>query len=888
MKRSLRSWLWRVPLEREVDEELELHVELRTRELVARGVDERIAREMALARLGDRSRLTRTCVDLGRKRDREMRLTQWIEEVGTDIRFALRQLRASPAFTCIAALTLALGIGANSAIFALADAALLRPLPFTEPERLVMVWERRAEVSRGGVNPLDFVDWTERNRTFTALAAVMQTSATISGKDGPSEPLPSQAVTLQFFDVFALRPIAGRTFVPDDLPDRGVVVLSEGFWRRQFGGDPATVGRQIRMGGEPFTIIGIVPDVSFVLPRSPGVTEGPNLWTLLDTPADRGPAERYAHYFRVVGRLRPGVSLETAQADMTAIAEAIARETPTTNAGHGVFVEPLRAALVGPELRLTSWLLLGVVGFVLMLCCANVANLVLARTTTRVRELAVRSALGAGRQRIVRQLLTESVVLAGIGGAAGGVAGAILLQVAPTLMPPGLLPAAVPLAFDVRVLVFCAAASAFVAIACGLIPAWRATSVSLTQAVAVDGRTSTLRSTRLASVVAAAEVAVALFLLCGAGLLLRTLAALNDVDSGAGARNVLTMNVAAGMSNDLDYLRQYYEAVEREVRTVPGVSRVTFGSALPFGGVWYGQNFDIDGEPPRPEANRTGAGYQIVGASYFETLDIPILAGRGFDDRDHADAVQVCVVDDTFVQRYLQGREPIGTRLVVNAMASPPRTVLREIVGVVRHVKERPDELEPQPFIYVPLAQNPWWAASLVVRPKEGDATALTSAVRTAVARVNRDRPPAAVRTLSAIQAEATARPRFRAILVGTFAGLALLLAVIGVFGVLAYSVEQRTREFGVRIALGASAGSVLRMVFASAGRMVMAGALVGLALAVATARTITTFLFGVEPLDPVAFAAAGIVLAITAAVAVAAPALRAARVDPVVAFRAE
>ena len=812
-----------------------------------------------------------------------MPLTRWLEEFRDDVKFAIRQLKSSPAFTIVAALTLALGIGTNSAMFALADAALLRPLPFSEPDRLVMLSERRGDASGIPVNPLDFVDWGQRNRTFTALAAVVQSGGAMTGEDGTAEQVSGQAVTPRFFEVFGLTPVAGRVFVASDEGAQDVVVLSEGFWRRRFGADPDVVGQSIRLAGRPLTVVGIAPGVPFVLPGFPSAPS--DLWTVLNTPRDRGPSQRYAHYFRVVGRMASGVSIDAARADMEAVAEGIARETPSTNAGHGVAIAPLRDSLVSGELRLTSMLLLGVVGFVLLLCCANVANLLLARATGRARELAVRSALGAGRRRLLRQLITESLVLASLGGVLGAAIGGGLLQATAALVPPGILPAVVPLAFDGRVSAFCATAAFAVAIAFGLVPAWHATGGALTRTD--DGRTATPRA-RVQHLLAAAEVAVAVLLLCGAGLFVRTLLALEDTDSGARARDVLTMIVSTRMSNDTEYLRRHYEAVEREVRSVPGVRRMAWGGALPFAGQWYGQSFYIEGEPPGPQATRDGAAYQMVSGSYFETLDIPILAGRAFDERDRAGAVEVCIVDEAFVRRYLQGRDPLRTRLVVNVLAQPPREVVREIVGVVPHVKERPDETDPAPAIYVPLAQNSWWSASLIVQPYEGPATALTPGVRAAVARVDRDRPVTQVRTLDAIAFTATERPRFRAVLVGAFAGLALLLAVVGVFGVLAYSVEQRRRELGIRLALGAGTLGILKLVVGSAGRVIAAGAGVGFVAAVGAGRLISSFLFGVEPLDPWAFGSAALLLTITAAIATAVPALRATRVDPVVTFRTE
>jgi putative ABC transport system permease protein len=888
MKRSLRSWLWGVSIDQEVDEELAFHIEMRTRELINRGMDPKAAREVVLSRIGDLGQLTRTCEDLGRKRDREMRLSQWLEDLRDDVAVALRQLKASPAFALVAVLTLALGIGANSAMFAVADATLLRPLPFPDSDRLVVVSEIRRDGGRGAANPLDFVDWSERNRTFEAMAAALNGQSSVTGADGVAQPLFTQAVTAHFFDVLGVKPIAGRTFQPsDEGPAPNVVVIGEGLWRGHLGGDAVAVGRPIRLGGRTFTLVGVVPAAfQFDIPgfANLGRTQ---IWTVLNPPRSRAPGERYAHYLPVIGRLKPGVSIEAARSEMAAISNALAEESPATNNGHLATVDPLRERLASPELWLTSLLLFGVVAFVLLMCCANVANLLLARTSARARELAVRSALGAGRPRIVRQLLTESVVLAALGGTLGIAVGAAILKAAPSLVPAGLLPQSVPLAFDQRVLIFSVATTFVIAILYGLAPAWQATGTSLAHIMSIDSRTATGGSSTLRKGLAIAEVAAAVLLLCGAGLLLRTLLTVQDVDPGNRAAELLTTAVSPGVDAGPEKSRQFYSAIEREVRNVPGVSDVAWGSAMPLDGMFYGQAFEVDGDPPRPPSNREVASYQIVGPPYFSLLGLPVLAGRPFTDADATNAPQVCIVDEAFVSRFLKGRTPVGTRLRVNAMAVPSQVVLREIVGVVKHVKQRPDEREADPQIYVPIAQNTWWLASLIVQPANGSAEAIAPAVRAALARVEPDRP-VVFRTLSTIRTQATVRHRFRAVLVGAFAVLALVLALVGVFGVLAYSVQQRTREFGVRIALGASAANVLRLVMSSAGGVIATGVIIGLAAAAGLSRLISTFLFGVQPLDPMTFILVPVVLVATAAVAVAAPAWRASRIDPVVAFRNE
>jgi putative ABC transport system permease protein len=889
MRGSLRPWPWRVDVTQEVDEEIAFHVEMRTRELVDKGLDAKRAREVVLSRIGDLGQLKRTCEDLGRKRDRRMRVTQWLGELRDDVKCAFRQLKSAPGFTLVAVITLALGIGANSAMFALADAALLRPLPFPEPDRLTVVWERFQTFPRAAVSSGNLRDWIERNRTFQSMAGGLGFPRRMTAADGTVEQVPGMQVTAQYFDVLGLKPILGRTFLPGDVAmPPNAVVINEGLWRTRFGADPGVIGRTVRLDEFPFTILGVVPAEA---QRAGGPA---SVWTLFaDLP---GMDVRGLRFFRGIGRLKPGVTLDAAQSEMTTIAESLAREFPATNKDRGVTVEPLRGSIIGPELRLTSLLFLAVVGFVLLMCCANVANLLLARASRRARELAVRSALGAGRRRIVAQILTESLVLAALGGLVGLAVGAAILRAAPAVMPAGILPSAVTLVFDARVVLFCGATAGLVGILFGLAPAWQASGTSLVQVASAESRTATRGGGRLRSLLVTGEIAAAVLLLCGAGLLLRTLVTLDSVDAGYRAESVLTIRVNLGYGlptsqfPDADALRRFFDAVEREVAAVPGVRSVGWSSGLPLEGSafgWFG--FDIVGQEAANPADRPLADYQIVTPGYLETIDVPVVAGRGFTAQDSATSVPVCLVSEGLVRRYLKGANPVGMRIAIRPVQlGPAAPIVREIVGIVRQVKSAPTDVEATPQVYVPMAQNPWSFVALVVRPAGGRADALASAIRAAVARVNPGVPTTLVRTLDDVAREATTRPRFRAVLVMTFAALALVLAMVGVFGVIACSVQQRTREFGVRIALGATSRSVLGLVLGSAARVIGAGVVVGLALAVAFAQAISTFLFGVQPRDPLTFVAVPIVLVLTALAACAAPALRAARVDPVVAFRSE
>jgi putative ABC transport system permease protein len=511
--------------------------------------------------------------------------------------------------------------------------------------------------------------------------------------------------------------------------------------------------------------------------------------------------------------------------------------------------------------------------------------------------MAVRSALGAGRSRIVAQLLTESLVLATLGGGLGAAIGAVIVKVAPTLVPAGVLPAAATIAFDGRVAIFCATTAVIVGVLFGLVPAWQATRMSLLQAITSESRSSTRRGGRFRNVLVAAEVAAAVVLLCGAGLLLRTMLALGSFDPGyrADGDSILTMDFSLPGPRpgtrypDIQSLTQFYDQASRDVSAIPGVRKIGWSTGLPYGTSEIGRvRAEIVGDPPVAPDDRPLADFQAATSGYFETLDLPILAGRAFTDRDTFTTQSVCIVNEAFARRYLGGRDPIGVRLATTGLPGIFPAAQREIVGVVRQLKGRLDEPEPPPQIFVPLAQFPLTDTYLVVQASSGPVQSLLTPIREVIARIDRDVPVRRDRTLTDLANITTAPHRFRAVMVGTFAGLALLLAMVGIFGVLAYSVEQRSREFGVRIALGATAANVMRLILGSAARVVAIGGVIGLVAAAVLVRTMSTFLFGVEPLDPVTFASVSAILAMTAAIATAAPAWRATRVDPVEAFRAE
>src|SRR3954470_8768282 len=798
-----------------------------------------------------------------------------------DIRHALRALRHAPGFTVVATVVLALGIGATTTIFSLADAALFRDLPFDHPDTLAMLWERAPSFARNRVSPLNFLDWSEQNQTFASMAAVVGGPRTLTGT-GSAERILGQAVTADFFEVLRVSPVAGRTFTRvDAVPKATVVVLGERLWRTHYGADPSLVGRTIILEAQAFTVIGIVPARFQILFPA-------ELWTLF-VPG-RSPEQRAPHYMQVIGRLRPGVTVEQARSDMAEVANRIAALAPATNKGWGVTIEPLRDAVVGGELRTTSFVLAGIVALVMLMASANVASLLLARGLSRTREIAVRTALGGSRARIVGQLLVESLVLALVGGVAGGLIASAATAVAPSIMPPGTLPESVYLALDGRVALFSAIVTLATGVLFGVFPAWQATEVSLVDTMTAGGRGVTKRTGRLRAALVVAEVATAVLLVSGAGLLVRTLMALQAVDPGFRGERVLTMSVGLPISKypTPDSALTFYRAVEREIAAAPGVRVVALGDSLPLDGWNIGQGFEIVGDPPIDRANQKAAHYQIVSSEYFRALGIPLLRGRAFSAQDVASTKPVCVVNEEFVSRHLRGREPIGTLVSVQAMdMRGPTPVVREIVGVIHQVKEQPGETERAVEIYVPITQNPWYSASIVVQTS-AEPLSVLPAVKAAVARVDKDQPLSEVRTMEEVAAEATAQPRFRAGLFAVFAAVALTLAAVGVFGVLAFAVRQRAREFGVRMALGARASHVVALVVSDAVKMTGAGVVIGLLAAAGLTRFLSSLLFGVQPLDAATFVTTAGVLGVSALVACAAPALRAARVDPAVALRQE
>jgi putative ABC transport system permease protein len=879
--------------EAEIVEELSQHLDERYDEMRAEGIGAEEARQVALEELMEPDALATRMRSLRQARTPTPVVLgsppgAVFSDLRQDLAYAARTLRRQPGFVLVAVLTLALGIGANAAIFGLVDAALLRPLPFPGADRFVMIWGRDAQSPRGFVSAPDLTDWSGRSRAFDVVAGFRPGvgGMVMSGGAGSlPETVSRQWVTAGFFDVLGVRPIAGRTFLASDDTRRSkVVVLSEGFWRTRFAGDAGIVGRDIRLDGASYTVVGVVPASVQLLRQT-------SLWALMPIQG-APPGARAARSLGVIGRLKSGVTIDAAESDLRDVADALAREYPATNTAHSVALEPLHDALVGADLRRTAMLFLGAVGVVLLVCCANVANLLLARASVRDREMAIRSALGAGRGRVVRQMLTESLLLSAAGGLLGLAVGAAILRAAPSVVPHELLPAAVTLSFDWRVAAFSLVTAVMVGLAFGAAPAWRASRLAPAHVMAADARTGTGGGGRLRALLVGAEVATAVVLLSGGGLLLRSLIAVERVDRGYGAEDALTMLVDPLGSKypTPAAILQFFAAVEEEVRGVAGVRGVAWATTLPLGDSSEGLAFfDVVGDPPAGAGKRPSADYQIVSSSYFQTLEVPVVAGRAFDDRDTLDRAPVCMVSEAFARAHAGGRSPVGLRLAIRFEADD-KPVVREIVGVARQVKGRPDETQDLLQVYVPLAQDPVDDVYLIVRPKKGPAETLTAGVRAAIARVDKEQLVSVrdVMTTNDIAWDASARHRFRALLVMTFALLALVLAMAGVFGVIAYSVQQRTRDFGIRKALGASTRDILGLVALGAARTIGAGLAVGLALSAGVGRLLGGMLFGVGPLDPVTYVLVPTVLTLTGLVAVAAPAWRASRIDPAVSLRSQ
>ena len=797
-----------------------------------------------------------------------------------DIVFGARMLRRQPAFTAVALLALALGIGANTAIFSIVDAVLWRPLPYPSPNSLISLGEQRPRENRvhGPVAPADFYDWRRDNRTFSAIAAIEPLSINISG-DAEPERIRGIIVTPGFLDVVGIKPALGRDFTSDEETEgrHQVVMLTDGFWRRRFGGDRSVVGRAISLNGNTYDVIGILP-AEFRWASQPDILI-PYVLATGDPISLRA-----NHSMDVVGRLKPGVSIEQARTDLDAIGKRLSEQFPRTNAAHFPHLFTLQASMVG-DVRPALLVLLGAVGLVLLTACVNVAMLLLARATSREREIAVRLAIGAGRGRLVRQLLTESVLLATVGGAAGVLVAAWSLAALRTLLPASLrlLPGIGQVGLDVRILTFALGLSVVTGVVFGMIPAFTAADQRLASTLHEEGRSgsTSARSTRMRAVLVVAELALSLVLLVGAGLLLVSFKRVLDVSPGFEPENLILAPIVR--STPRPQTLTFYEQLLERVRAIPSVEAAALGTPSPLSVPDGRSGFGIEGrtgQSPIPVRARP----RIITPGYFATLGIPLIGGRNFTDRDAEGTPDVVILNAAAVRRYWPNENPLGRRIT---FFSNDRWL--EIVGIVGDVKHAGLDQDTDPEAYLSYRQTHFafmgQRLNLIIRT-HAPVAAIAPMLRTVVTEIDRNQPIGAVSAMEDVIAESVAPRRLNLWLVAGFAGVALLLTASGLYGVMSYLVAQRTREIGVRMALGATPSSVLKLVLRQAGAMTLTGIAIGVIGALALTRFLSALLFGVTSKDPLVYASVAMMLGVVALLAAAIPSSRATKVDPISALR--
>ncbi len=878
--------LWRPSVQEEVNEELAFHVAMRTRENIARGMEPEAARAAALERFGDIDGVVAACRRLGTEREREMHRTEYLSELRQDIAFSWRQLAKAPAFTVIAVLTLALGIGATTSIFSALYAVVLRPFPYANPDRVVGIGELWRG-NRGNVAVGNYASWRDETRSFESMAAIQFSSFNFAEGDVP-ERVVGARVSHQFFRVFGVPAALGRTFTAEeDAPgNETVVVLSHRLWTRRFGADPRIVGQTVRMNGTPYGIIGVMPA------RFDLTSDSEELWVPIAFTARRL-AMHDEHSYSVVGRIKPGVTLAQAQADLDRVAASLRQRFPLDNAERGALATPLAELIIG-DYRSRLYVLLGAVACVFLIACGNVANLVLARGAVRGKEIAIRAALGARRGRIVRQMLTESAVL----GLAGGVAGLLLaawgIRALVGASPDGV-PRLDQAGVNGTVLAFALAVSMVGSLIFGVVPALRAARADLQPMLKEGGRGSGMGTPRdrVRSVLIAAEVALALTLLTGAGLLIRTAIHLQNVAPGFDPRGVLTARIALPRAQYGEHptVSTAYRRIVEELRQQPGVLAAAAVSQAPLGGGGNSNGLIPEGKAIVPE-NAFEARLRITTPEIFQTLRVPLRRGRAFNDRDAAGAPRVMIVSETLARQMWGSEDPIGKR-VICCEGGPEDPRWKTVVGVVGDVRSRGPAEDVRPEFYLPIEQVPpeaWdWiqrGMTLVART-DGDAAGITGALRAAVRAVDPSLPLFNVATMPERMRASTSESRFYTMLLATLGVVGVLLAAVGIYGIIAYFVAQRSQEIGIRIALGATSSDVVRLSAWHGLRPVLAGVVVGIGSAWAATRLLQGVLRGVTPTDPVTFACVVALLLVVALLASYIPARRATRVDPTRALQA-
>jgi predicted permease len=807
-----------------------------------------------------------------------------------DLRYGVRQLLHRPGFTAIAITTLALGIGATAAIFSFVNAVLLKPLPYPHPERIVSMSEKLPSGGSNFISTLNFLDWARQNRCFQFLSAIALDAVTLTGSGSPEE-LNVQRVSASYFNVLGVGAMLGRTFAAseDDVGNDQEVVLSNRIWWSRFGGDSKVIGRKITLDAKSYTIIGVLPANS-TFDRT---------WAVMWLPLAFTPANmtRNYHWLSAIARLEPGVSLKQARDQMDTIGARIAAVYPDSNKGWGVTVDPYMDKLVQPELRRSLWVLLAAVGAVLLIGCANLANLTLARGTQREHEIAIRSAMGASRVRLIRQLLTESIFLGILGGAAGLALGNAFMQGMKLWLPPDMLPPEANVHLDYRMLFFTMVIGVLTGILFGLAPALTGTRPDLARSLKESGRTTAgLTSHRMRTALVVAEVALSFVLLAGASLLIRSFNRLASINPGVDTTNVLAMDLPMPLTEftNSTTLTNYLREVTQKVKSVPGVRDVAITDRPPMEGYANGAPFQIEGRDPLPSSQRSVSGFKVVGTSYFDTVGMRLLKGRSLDESDTANALPVTVINETMAKTYFKGEDPIGKRILIRQLvfgksARGPE-IPWQVVGVVKDEKVggKVFSLDAEiPVVYVTFYQSPGTRNSLVVRAAMNPLL-LSGSIEQAIWKVKNSQAVTNIETLEEIQAQSVAPARLRTALLAIFAGIALLLAAVGIYGVVAYSVVQRAREMAIRVALGAWPGDLLKLVI---GKM-MLSVLVGLALggcaALALTRVLASLLYDTSPTDRVTWVVAGALLATVALLACYFPARRVTKVDPLTILRFE
>ena len=876
--------------EAEIVEELTQHIQDRYEEFVRGGATADEARRAALLELAESDVLAQGLRRVEGPARREQvapgapRRANMFGDIWQDLRYGLRTLVKDPTFTAVAVVALALGIGANSAIFSVVNTVLLRPLPYKDPGRIVMIWEdnSRHGYPRDTPAPANFVDWRDQNKVFEAVAATADVSLNLTGVGEP-ERLDGKRVSASLFPILGVGPQLGRWFTPEeDQPGANhVVILSHGLWQRRFGSDPNVVGKALTMSGNSLSVVGVMPpgfqfpgdDVQFWIPIAFTQKEA---------------ARRGSHFLNVVARLKPGVTLEQAQAEMSAIAGRLQQQYPEQNTDLGAAVVPLHEQLVG-NIKTALLVLLGAVGFVLLIACANVANLLLARAAGRQKEIATRVALGASRLRLIRQFLTESVLLAAIGGVFGLLLSVWGVRVLKTFIPPNISQAK-EITVDLKVLLFTLLVSLLTGLVFGLAPATQATKFNLNETLKEGGRDSAAgsRGNRIRGALVVSEIALSLILLIGAGLLINSFVRLRNVDPGFKTGNLLTMSVALPAQKYPDQARRvaFYEEMLRRVEALPGVRSAAITSQIPLVKQGDSVGVQIEGRPePRP-GEEIIIVTRVVSPHFLQTMGIQLLRGRTFGDEDKPDSPAVALVSDTMARRYWPGEDPVGKRLCPGRPEKDSDWVT--VVGVVNDVRQFGLDVAVKPQMYLTYEQSAYFSPRNLVVSTNVEPTSLAPTLRNTVWEIDRDQPVSNIRTMEDVLSESIARQRFSTLLLGVFGVVALVLAAVGVYGVMSYSVAQRTHEMGIRMALGAQEWDVLKLAVGQALKLVVIGVGVGLAASLALTRVMTSLLFGVSSTDPTTFVIISLVLIGAGVLASYVPARRATKVDPMIALHYE